>query len=208
MEICENTNSLIKSVYKNCFFKGGIKLFDFLYIFKSNRIAHKGKDKLLFYNFSGKKEIKNNVKEKYSFIFSSNGITVLPKENTKNEYKNKLILFACKKYLKKQKNGILVINISNIYSNNYSQIFVNDNNINMNYYFYNTGDFEVYCFCPISLTENKVVENERAVNDSGYFLIGGFDLKRHKGGIKLFKVNYGIQYYETKIEFIEDIILE
>ena len=207
-EICKNKNSLIKSVYKNCFFKSGIKLFDFLYIFKSNRIANKGKDKLLFYNFSGKKEIKSKIKEKYSFIFSSNGITVFPKENTKNEYKDKLILFACKKYLKKQKNGILVINISNIYNNNYSQIFVNDNNINMNYYFYNTSDFEVYCFCPISLTENKVVEKERTANDSGYFLIGGFDLKRHKGGIKLFKVNYGKKYYETKIEFVADVIFE
>ena len=202
----------IENVYENCFYKSCIKLYNFIFIFKSNRIAHKGNDKLLFFNFFSQTEIKNNIKEKYSFIFSSNGILVLPPNNINKEYKHKLVLFACKKYLKKQKNGILLINIENIYNNNNDNScipdFINEININMNHYFYDTGNFEVYCFCPILSIEKKIFENGRKMKDTGYFLVGGFDLKRKKGMIKLFKVNYGEKYYETNIEYIEDIIFE
>ena len=73
---------------KNVFFKSGIKIYDFLLIFKSNKIATIGKDKLFFYNILSRKEIKNKINEEYSFVYSSNGIMVLPKYE-ENQYKTK-----------------------------------------------------------------------------------------------------------------------
>ena len=63
---------------------------------------------------------------------------VLPKYEG-NQYKNKVILFACKKYIKNQKNGILIINIKNNRDSEISHFFINTNN------------FEVYCFCQLVL---------------------------------------------------------
>ena len=40
---------------------------------------------------------------------------------------------------------------------------------------------------------------------TSYFLVGGFDIGKKMGIIKLYKVNYS---KETKIEFIQDIIIE
>ena len=63
------------------------------------------------------------------------------KEEINNKYKNKGLIFACKKYVKCQQNGILVLFLEN-----------NMNDINIkDCYFYNTKDFEVYCFCQILL---------------------------------------------------------
>ena len=43
--------------------------------------------------------------------------------------------------------------------------------------------------------------------ETDYFLVGGFDIKRKKGMIKLYKVNYGKKYDNTKIEYIQDLIV-
>ena len=56
------------------------------------------------------------------------------------------MLCACKQYLKNQKNGILVVNI---------EIEKNNKDINFNHIFYETGNFEVYCFCPILKIEKE-----------------------------------------------------
>ena len=37
-------------------------------------------------------------------------------------------------------------------------------------------------------------------------MVGGFDNNKKKGIIKLYKVNYGIEYDKTTIEYIQDII--
>ena len=44
--------------------------------------------------------------------------------------------------------------------------------------------------------------------DTDYFLVGGFDLDRCKGMIKLYKVNYAQKYDQTRIKFIQDIIID
>ena len=68
--------------------------------------------------------------------------------NGKNVKKAKAILLcACKKYLEKQNNGILLISL--------------ENNSQKSYNFYDTGKFEVYCFCPIS--------NEYIINYNSYY---------------------------------------
>ena len=192
-------------MYYNLFIKGIIKINEYLLLFKSNKIASKGKDELLFYNIVLNKEIDNNIKNEYSFLFSPNGLIIFPPQDkiVNHEYKNYLILCACKKYLKNQKNGILVVNIEN---NDFDL-----NKINKKYYFYNTYNFEVYCFCPILILINSldiILDKAKSViyKDSGYFLVGGFDKNKNKGMIKLFKINYGKEYYETRIEYIENII--
>ena len=48
------------------------------------------------------------------------------KEEINNKYKNKVLMFACKKYIKSQKNGILVLFLDNT---------VNDINIKYCYFY-------------------------------------------------------------------------
>ena len=109
----------------------------------------------------------------------------MPKEDIKSHYR--VLLCACKKYKKGQKNGILLVNPQL----NYEQ--------EMEKFFYKTDDFEVYCFCPI--LDNKM-------KGTYYFFAGGFDLLEKKGAIKLFKIIYGTTQWRTKIEFMQDIVLE
>ena len=70
------------------------------------------------------------LKEEYSFIFTANGMAIMPfnideegpafptmeretkaKINNNQKYELKVLLCACKKYIRKQKNGILLLNI-------------------------------------------------------------------------------------------------
>ena len=178
-------NSLVHHMY----LKSGIKINDKIVAFKSNRIIRNGIDNLVFFNYISKKELKFKLKNKYSFIFSSNGLTVMDF----GEKGEKVLLCACKKYLGSQKNGILSINIK-------------DSNIN-NPFFKDTKNFEVYCFCPIikNINQNILNSNEVKIERTDYFLVGGFDLKRKKGLIKLFKINYGKDNEFDNIEFIEDL---
>ena len=62
-------------------------------------------------------------------------------EEIKNN--NKILLCACKKYNKDTKNGILLINPN-----------LGDNK-RMENEFYETYNFEVYCFCQIFNFENR-----------------------------------------------------
>ena len=87
---------------------------------------------------------------------------------------NRILLCACKKYLRFQKNGILLLS------------FEDDNNIDnsyfpINYVFYSTNDFEVFCFCPISIfSDIQILENKSNKNVTDYFLVGGFDSIKKK----------------------------
>ena len=113
--------------------------------------------------------------------------------------KNRILLCACKKYLRFQKNGILLLS------------FEDDNNIDnysfhIYYKFYYTNDFQVFCFCPISIfTDEQIIENKSNKNETDYFFAGGFDSKKNKGIIKLYKVIYGEEFNKIRIEFIQDI---
>ena len=149
---------------------------------KINKVAHNGKDKLIFYNYDIDKEIinesiKNIEKDEFSFIYSTNGMTVFPDEkNFNNGYKFKVILCACKKYIENQKNGILLVNIDDeLYKIDYNS------SLKINYYFYDTNSFEVYCFCPIFIYEKtrNVLKNHMQSTD--YFFVSGFDKEKIKG---------------------------
>ena len=118
-------------------YTGGIVLSDDLVALTSNEIVKNGVNKLIIYN------IKYNIIQKeikgFSIIPSCNGLSIMQREKSKIEIKsyNKTLLCACKKSKASQKNGILLVNVHS------------ENKINMSYLFYDTGNFEVYCFCPL-----------------------------------------------------------
>ena len=184
------------NVFENVLLKSGIRISNNLIVFKSNKVVSKGIDKLKFFDILTKNEIENNIREEYSFNFSVNGLTVMTIEGNKekeNYNENKILLCACKKYIKKQKNGILLVVIDNKY-NNFSHIF------------YDTHNFEVYCFCPLfKLEEKKIIEQKIEKSISKYFLVGGFEKEKNIGAIKLYKLNYKKPNNKINIEYIQDI---
>ena len=129
----------------------------------------------------------------YSFLFSYYGLSIMRSPQT--PFENKVLLCACKKYYEGQKNGILLINTNKL-----------EKEKNIYTYFYDTEDFEVYCFCPILIISvGEMAINEYKYTDTNYFFVGGFDSEKCEGCIKLFKVIYDEEFYKNKIEFVQDI---
>ena len=175
---------------------GSIKINENIIAITSNKVQYYGEDKLIFYNTDIKK-ISREI-EGYSFTSGINGLALMPREETK--VKNKILLCACTKYLNDQKNGIYLANPQ-----------LEDNKL-VNYPFYDTGNFEVFCFCPIlNLNlDNNILGTGRKIKieDTIYFLVGGFNVNKKEGEIKLFKVIYSEKAYNIKIEFVQDIEFE
>ena len=177
-------------------YRGGIKINDKIAALTSNSIIINGEDKLLLYNIKSKQIFE--VIKGYSFIVSNNGLTVIHREELEEK---KILLCSCKKYKNGQKNGILLVNIK-----------LDDCKIIENE-FYETDNFEVYCSCQIldfennNINSNKYNNKKLIIEDKEYFfLVGGFDLDKRVGIIKLFKLIYNIKNItKTKIEFIQDI---
>jgi len=189
-----------KVLYNNYTIKAAIKIDNFA-LLKSNKICSMGNDNIFIYNLVSHKRVYNELDE-YSFVYSQNGLTILnidiKNEKNNNIITKKILLCACKKYIENQKNGILLI--TNIEENNFQNI--KDIDIKTN--FFDTRDFEVYCFCPILILEtSKILKvNNTKTN---YFLVGGFEKTKNKGIIKLFKVIYSYEKSESRIKFIQDI---
>ena len=199
--IADFMNNIVQSqkqiVYEKKYI-GAINVNDKLAIFNSNSILVNGEDKLISYNIINKriKDLCNG----YSFTLSRNNMSLMniPKEHDNLET-YKLLFVACKKYIKNQKNGILFLILE-----------IKNNNI-INFYkdFYDTGNYEVYCFCPIFKVPKKYIlddkNKETTRKETEYFLVGGFDLNKREGLIKLYRVMCGRNYKNIKIEFILDV---
>ena len=159
-----STKFLLKDIYI-----GGIIINKYEFALTSNQILENGRDELLF--FDKKDNISNKIIG-FSFVTKANGLTLISGEDNKNE----ILVCACKKYISNQKNGILSVNI-----------------INKKYQFYDTNNYEVYCFCPIIIKENLYIlndeKNKRFKTD--YFLVGGFDKDKKRGFTKLYKIKKG-----------------
>ena len=164
-----------------------IKINENVVAITSNSLYPNGDDVLNFLNVKKKKLLQNEIKGP-SFIISQNGMEIMPKFDTE---KNKILLCACKKYTKNQNNGILLVNPN-----------LGDNK-QLDNPFYNTGDIEIHCFCPI-----LTINNDKIIKDTNYFFAGGFDQRKRKGIIRLYKTNYGKKAYNTTIEYIQDIELK
>ncbi len=176
----EGFNILNKKNFFQCFegyYREGIKLNDNLIAFTSNKVVSRGQDKLIIYDIS--KEIIVLEKYGYSYILSSNGLSIIENKN------DKILLCACKQYNKRQKNGIFLMNL------NYHTKFID------------TKDFEVHCFHQISkLEEKNILNGEVLFEKTNFFLVGGLDQTKRKGNIRLYKF---INYENLKIEEIDNI---
>ena len=180
--------------------KSGIRLNSNFSALKVCNFASRENNGIYFYSNTINKVIQKKIIGKhYSFIYTMNGLTVIPSEEIESE--NKILLCACKKYLKCQKNGILFINIKFIVNNIHG--------ININSHFYETGNYEVYCFCPLfKIKEKKIINNEIIKEKTDFFLVGGFDQNKKLGIIKLYKIIYESKFFNNRIEYIQDIIIE
>ena len=191
-------------------FFNSIKINDNIIALISNSFYENGTDELMFYNLKKKKLVQNVIKG-YSFSLNPNGLELMPKLDTNN--KKRILLCACKRYIKSQRNGILLVN---------PQL---GENKDVEIPFYDTGNFEVNCFCPILKELEKQNEKndqndylarddqnkqlkKKIFEDTNYFLVGGFDENKRQGAIRLYKVIYGEKAYNTTIEYIQDIVFK
>lgn len=166
----------------NC--KGGIKINNNLISLTSNKILPNGEDRIIFYDTQNKKII--NDYKGCSCIVGINGIILL---KTENEDKN-ILLYACKKYVSSQENGILLINPDIKENEEVKAVFKR------------TDYFEVKCFCQITIKKQET----KAKIQTNYFLVGGFDVEKRIGVIKLYKIIMLNDIID--IEFIDDLDFE
>ena len=188
---------ITEKIYTN-----GLKINNIIAILTSNKLIQDGEDKLLIYN-----SIKDSSYEinGYSPNLGVNNLMLMTREEIKNHFR--VLLCACTKYIDVQKNGILLVIL---------QLRLGENN-EIKEIFYKTGNFEVHCFCQILKVENKndnynnIDEKYRKnmkITDTEFFLVGGFDIDKKEGTIKLFKIIYGNKALDTKIKYIQDIAFE
>ena len=194
-------NEVNQSIITEKTYRSGIKINDNIIVLASNSLLPRGENKLIFYNVKSKK-ISKEI-EGYSIAITSNCLALIPRKEAK--VNNKILLCACKKYKENERNGILLVN---------PQL---QENKRVKDEFYGTGNFEVYCFCPILIIENKnkyfdnIDEKYRKnikIKDTEYFLVGGFDIEKREGMIKLYKVNYSKEAFEARIQYIQDINID
>ena len=205
IKLTDFMNSIMKTqedkIYDKAYING-IKINDKIVGFTSNSFLLNGEDKLIFYNINSRKIIKKDNIKGFSFTLSRNNLIIIdiPKIYD-NKGNNKILLCACKKYFMNQKNGILLIRLE-----------INGNNINKNIKFYNTRNFEVYCFCPIFKIKDKSIFNvknkKEIINVTEYILVGGFDIDRQQGLIKLYKIIYNKNIELIKLDYVLDVNIE
>ena len=189
-----------EKLFDNHYYKGGIQLNNDIICFTSNSIVPKGKDELVLYDINTKKILEKI--EGYSFNLSQNSLCLI--SNNESNKNSNILLCACKKFEPGQKNGILLVN-------NYS----NESKEQFYHYFYDTNNFEVYCFCPILNIKNENIINEDItvkenikIDKTDYFIVGGFDEDKREGIIKLFKIENNSNINEINIIYIQDINIE
>ena len=179
----------------NVGFTCGLKISDNIVVAVSNKIMKNGEDSLKFIKITNGNEI-NQKQEYHSFNTSPNSLILIEHKFKNNNKKDKnvnesikLLLCGCTKYLREQKNGILIV-------------APNQKKIKNN--FYETGDFEVFCFC--LLQNNDTMSDENNKKDNDYFLVGGYDSINNQGLIKLYKIIYDYNHIENvKIEFMQNV---
>jgi len=181
----------------NMGFTCGLKISDNIVVAVSNKIMRNGEDSLKFIKITNGNEI-NQKQEYHSFNTSPNSLMLIEHKfksknrNKKNKNVNesiKLLLCGCTKYLREQRNGILIVT-------------PNQKNVKDN--FYETGDFEVFCFC--LLQNNNTMNNGNINKYNDYFLVGGYDSINNQGLIKLYKIIYDYNHIENiKIEFVQNV---
>ena len=192
----EKKDNFKKIIEEN--FSGKVKITNNIYALISNKLLPKGKDQLIIYDFSTNKTLK--VIEGYYFNFSVNSIYSIDtnKINSFNDNK-KILLCSCRK---KRKNGILVVNID-LENNEFIENF------------YETENFEPSCFCQISnISNNNSIlndisdENNIDIQETEYFIVGGFDPDKRMGSAQLYRLKHDKENNNIKIKYLLDIETE
>ena len=188
-----NSKPELTKIYNKSYI-GGIKINEGLVALTSNSILSNGEDKLLLiYNL---KVIPNSIKlDQYSFVLSQNNLCLIniPESFKINHENNKIILGACKRYTKGKKNGILLI--------------ILENTIAINKKFYDTKNFEVFCFCQIANVNSEEILKKQ-ISYTKYILVCGFDSGKKKALIKLYQISFKKDIYDCEVIFIQDIIIK
>ena len=151
----------------------------------SNKFIINGEDKLIIYNISSNKKIFE--KEGNSFNITYNPLVIISNLENKNL---KILLCGCKKYIKGQKNEILLIKILNKHHFEYE----------IDIKFYDMEDFEINAICEILIT----IEPEELMkinNNNKYCLVGGFDNTKKRGVVKLYKIFVDSNIKYTNFEY-------
>ena len=177
-------------------YTGGIKINNDVCAFISNKLFPQGENKLIIYDFASDNVLKEILD--YSFGFTSNGLCSLDGNKIKSININRQILLSsCKK---NNRNGFLVINMD----------FERRENIEE--YFYETKDFYPSCICQISnvdnnnaVTDDITKEKNIEIEDTEYFVVGGFDPCKRMGGIKLYKIKFNKENKKINIKYLIDI---
>ena len=177
---------------------GGIKLNKKIYAFTSNQLMPQGKDKLIIYDFETKNIIKE-ISNGYSFGFTSNGLCSINTNKIKNiNDKRQILLCSCKKG---KKDGFLVLNMN-----------LEKKEKEISEQFYETENFEPSCIYQISIVENNNsitgnITNQKNIDiqETEFFLVGGFDQDKRMGIIKLYKIKFNKKDGSIKIKFLVDI---
>jgi hypothetical protein len=176
----------------------GIIILDNIIAFVSNGFLSNeknAKNKIIFCRITYELIKIKEIEVPNTFNLTNNYLHLM--EYSKNQ--KKLLLCACKKYQKEQKNGILLVNFD----------FKVNEQIEID--FKKTGSFEVYCFCQLYYyknDDNKTINKDNIKKKTNYFLVGGFETNKHKGIIKLYELIYHKKKQKINIRYIEDIILE
>ena len=165
-----------KKMYKlvNFSIRTGLIINDKYIALISNELIPNGANLLAICNM---KEIKNkHLITDYSFNLSENSLSLIKFEDGKN-----LLICACKKYKSNQTNGILIVGVDSIESEN------------IKYKYYKTNNFIPYCFCQIYLTI--------------FIFIGGFNIDKRQGEIRLYKIineNINELIFIQSVEIFDD----
>ncbi len=166
---------------------GGIEIKNNLIALVTKETLYKV-DNITIYNLENKK-----IDEKYYLKFKIKSTLLAISENNNNA-----LLCACKRYTRKQRNGILLLNIDLSNNNSNSNLIVSED-------FYDTHYFDVYCFCiySIIINNNITIQKDIKIKKTRYILVGGFETLIGKGLIKLYKIKYNNN--KLVIKYIRDI---
>ena len=194
-------------IIKDKSYRGIAQLTETQIVLTSNEIIPGGENKLIIYNIF-KDKMEKEI-EDFSFTATTNALYVIKKENDDSKV---LLLCGCKKYKQNDKNGILIIELTNELNDekDYGKYKTIMKDIKEPI-FYETEDFEVYCFCRIKLRwENGTIGINNKNNDikdwfkiTNYLFVGGYDNQSYEGKIKLFKLVE--KEGNKRLQFLQDV---
>ena len=181
----------------------GINLKKKIFAFSSNKLLPNGENKLLIYDFQRNKILKEILND--SLKISNNGLNLINLDKIQSINTNReILLCSCssREKGKNGKNGFLMVDMC-LDKNEFLESF------------YETQEFEAHCFCQLSVvTNNNSVNDDISkgknidIKETEYFLVGGFDLMKRIGCVKLYQLKYDKDNNKINIRYLIDMATE